>query len=32
MLKIFEKSGLAMKTTGDGGTIKVSLRLTSIDA
>ena len=29
MLKIFEKSGLAMQTTRDGGTIKVSLRLTS---
>jgi ribosomal protein S18 acetylase RimI-like enzyme len=30
MLRVFEKSGLAMKTKRDGGTIKVRLRLTSI--
>ena len=32
MLRVFEKSALAMKTTRGGGTIKVRLRLTSIAA
>jgi len=30
MLRVFEKSVLAMKTTRDGGTTKVGLRMTSI--